>query len=309
MFHSEAAGRIMKNAEDIPAEILNALLSSMFAISPIAMSITSSNGRDSQYLRVNAAYLRLVGRQWSELQGVKVADSAVREDAARTRRHQRLAEEGGYVGEYVEIQRSDGSIVPTLISAQRSIIDDVQYDVEIIVDISSRISEQRAHEKVLSELARTDVMSGLPNRRAFDERLATLVEKATADRQPVLALVDLDGFKAINDTHGHAAGDAVVQLVAERLVQTLREGDFVARIGGDEFAILFAPAPRAIPDERLSQIIAVVGAPMLIGTQSLSVGLSIGVAQLGDGEDAQRLFRRADSAMYEMKRQRNSRMT
>lgn len=87
----------MIGSEDIPAEILNALLSSMFEISPIAMSITSSNGKDSRYLRVNQAYLQLVGREWSELQGVRVAQTVVREDEARARRHRRLAEEGGYV--------------------------------------------------------------------------------------------------------------------------------------------------------------------------------------------------------------------
>lgn len=112
----------------------------------MAMCISSSNGRDSKYLRVNDAYLKLIGREWADLQGARLAETAVKEDEARIRRHERLAREGGYVGEYVEIVRADGIMVPTLISAQRSIINGVQYDVEIIVDISSRIDEQRAHE-------------------------------------------------------------------------------------------------------------------------------------------------------------------
>src|SRR5690606_4095653 len=96
-FAVRSHGRIVMNsAEDIPSEILNALLSSMFEISPIAMSISSSNGRDSRYLRVNDAYLKLIGRDWSELQGVRVAETAVKEDEARARRHKRLATEGGY---------------------------------------------------------------------------------------------------------------------------------------------------------------------------------------------------------------------
>lgn len=296
----------MIGSEEIPAEILNALLSSMFEISPIAMSITSSNGKDSRYLRVNDAYLRLVGREWSDLQGVRVAQTVVREDEARARRHRRLAEEGGYVGEYVEIQRSDGRMVPTLISAQRSIIDDVQYDVEIIVDISTRIDEQRAHEERLAQLARTDVVTGLPNRRAFDERLAALIEKQEAGRHTTLALLDLDGFKAINDQHGHDAGDAVLHIVAQRIAQTLREGDFVARIGGDEFAILFDPSLGTIPAARFEQIVEAVRTPMEIDGQTLAVGVSVGAAQHELAEDAASLFRRADKRMYGVKKQRGA---
>jgi diguanylate cyclase (GGDEF)-like protein/PAS domain S-box-containing protein len=295
----------MNSSEDIPAEILNALLSSMFEISPIAMSITSSNGKDSRYLRVNNAYLRLVGRQWSELQGVRVAQTVVKEDEARARRHRRLAEEGGYVGEYVEIQRADGVMVPTLISAQRSIINDVQYDVEIIVDISSRIDEQRAHERQLAALARTDVVSGLPNRRAFDERLAELAGREEDGRLLTLAQLDLDGFKAINDEHGHDVGDAVLHMVAQRIAQTLREGDFVSRIGGDEFAILFKPTPSAIPPVRFEQIADAVRQNMLIEGKALTVGVSIGVAQKKPGEDGLSLFRRADAEMYDAKKQRS----
>lgn len=297
----------MNSSEDIPAEILNALLSSMFEISPIAMSITSSTGQDSRYLRVNDAYLKLVDRQWADLQGVKVAESAVREDEARARRHRRLATEGGYVGEYVEIRRADGTVVPTLISAQRSIINDVQYDVEIIVDISSRISEQRAHEEALAEQARTDVVSGLPNRRAFDERLQKLVDQAAPDKKLTLALLDLDGFKAINDHHGHDVGDLVLQIVGQRVAKSLRDGDFVSRIGGDEFAIIFAPTPHAVPNARLDFIADAVRAPMHVGGQNLFVGVSIGSAELEPGDNVSSLFRRADSLMYDTKRQKSAR--
>lgn len=296
----------MNSAEDIPSEILNALLSSMFEISPIAMSISSSNGRDSRYLRVNDAYLKLIGRDWSELQGVRVAETAVKEDEARARRHKRLATEGGYVGEYVEILRSDGKKVPTLISAQRSIINGVQYDVEIIVDISIRIDEQRAHEQQLAELARTDAVSGLANRRAFDERMQAWVQEGVSGLRKTLALLDLDGFKAINDSHGHDVGDAVLQTVSQRVAQSLREGDFVARIGGDEFAILFKPTPHAIPANRFEHIAQAINAPMDIQGHKLSVGVSIGAAELEPNDDLLSFFRRADERMYGVKQSRSS---
>ncbi|NMA98248.1 MAG: diguanylate cyclase [Phyllobacteriaceae bacterium] len=296
----------MIGSEDIPAEILNALLSSMFEISPIAMSITSSNGKDSRYLRVNQAHLQLVGREWSELQGVRVAQTVVREDEARARRHRRLAEEGGYVGEYVEIKHADGRMVPTLISAQRSIINDVQYDVEIIVDISTRIDEQRAHEERLAQLARTDVVTDLQNRLAFEERLAELTESREDGRQPTLALLDLDGFKKINDEHGHDAGDAVLHMVAQRIAQTLREGDFVSRIGGDEFAILYNPSSGSVPASRFDAIAQAVREPMEIDGKLIAVGVSIGSAQLAPGENAADLFRRADGQMYDAKKRQSA---
>lgn len=294
----------MHVADNVPAEILNALLSSLFEISPIAMCISSSNGRDSKYLRVNDAYLRLIGREWSELQGTRLAETAVKEDEARIRRHERLSNEGGYVGEYVEVLRSDGTVVPTLISAQRSIINGVQYDVEIIVDISSRIDEQRAHERQLAELARTDVISGLANRRAFDERMQAWVHDGAGELRKTLALLDLDGFKAINDQYGHDIGDAVLQAVSSRISQTLREGDFVSRIGGDEFAILFKPTPSTIPPFRLEHIANAICEPMKIGEHTLNVGVSIGMAELQTGDDIVSFFRRADERMYEVKQKR-----
>lgn len=296
----------MHTEENIPANILNALLSSMFEISPIAMSISSSTGRDSRYLRVNDAYLRLVGRDWSELRGVKVADSAVREDEARARRHHRLATEGGYVGEFVEIHRADGAVVPTLISAQRSIIEGVQYDVEIIVDISARISEQKAHEEALAKLARTDVISNLPNRLAFEEKLRGAIEVSASEGAPTLALLDLDGFKAINDDLGHAVGDQVLHTVGQRIAAALRAGDDVYRIGGDEFAILFHRTPQAVPEERLDAIVQAVSAPMMIGGGEVSVGASMGVVRLQPGEDVESFFKRADSRMYAFKKMRKS---
>lgn len=291
----------MSDDEKIPPQILNQLLSSMFAISPIAMSITTSEGCESRYLRVNDAYLSLVGRSWSELRGVRVVEKTVHDDEARARRHSRLQNEGGYVGEYVEIHRADGVVVPTLISSQRSVIEGTQYDVEIIVDISSRVTEQRKHEETLETLARTDVISGLPNRRAFDEQLSEAFRNPTATA-PILALLDLNGFKAINDIHGHAIGDEVLRLVSTRLHESRRGNDFVARIGGDEFAILFYTGGQDLPQARVDDLLAAIGKPMNINGITLSVGSAIGMARLEPGEDVAALYQRADAKMYEMKR-------
>lgn len=296
----------MISDDQIDPDILSALLGSLFEISPIAMSISTSEGEDSRFLRVNNAYLTLVGRTWAELQGTRVAEGTVREDAARARRHHRLVHEGGYVGEYVEIYRADGTMVPTLISAQRSVIDNTQYDVEVIVDITTRIDAQLRYEKELAALARTDGLTELPNRRAFDEKLSEVVADPARRGRPTLALLDLDGFKAVNDIHGHAAGDTVLQIVGERLRDVLRVGDFVARIGGDEFAILFHDAGRAIPKARVQQICRSLSLPMPINDELITLGASVGTVRLAANESAEAFYRRTDEKMYEMKRARRS---
>lgn len=177
--------------------------------------------------------------------------------------------------------------------------------MEIIVDISSRIDEQRAHEQKLAELARTDVVSGLANRRAFDERMQALVKDGAGELRTTLALLDLDGFKAINDLHGHDVGDAVLQTVSKRIAQSLRDGDFVYRIGGDEFAILFKPTPNSIPPARLESVAQAICEPMMIEGECLTVGVSIGMAELDAGDDLTSFFRRADERMYAAKQQRS----
>lgn len=290
----------------LDSDILSALLNRMFEISPMAMSVTTSEGQDSRFLCVNDAYLKLVGRDWSDLCGKKVAESTVMDDQARARRHDLLAHEGGYAGEYFEICRADGSMVRTLISAQRSIVGKTQYDVEAIVDISTLVESQRAYEEELASLARTDVLTGLPNRRAFDEKLSEMVRSASQLARPTLALLDLDGFKTINDAYGHSAGDEVLRIVGERLSHALRTGDFVARIGGDEFAILFQNTERPIHMLRIQQIFGALSMPMIAANTELSVGASIGVTQLRSGEAADAFYRRADDKMYENKHARHS---
>jgi len=140
----------------------------------------------------------------------------------------------------------------------------------------------KAEIERLRELAYTDRLTGIANRAAFEEKLAEVV----ADRRTyTLIYIDLDGFKAVNDGHGHEAGDAVLQNVAEVLRDSLREGDFLARLGGDEFAIL----TRAKDAPGLAERLATPGLP--------EVGLSVGVAR-GRGR---KVLREADHRMYEQK--------
>ena len=156
----------------------------------------------------------------------------------------------------------------------------------------------------LQRLARHDPLTGLGNRTVLEERLAHAVERARADGQAgYVLLLDLDGFKPINDTHGHAVGDMVLQTVAQRLQAAMRNTDTVARLGGDEFVIV-APGREPLTGlpQLLARVAAAVEAPIDCEGLVLRVGASIGAARFpDDGHANAELLTHADAAMYAAK--------
>lgn len=155
----------------------------------------------------------------------------------------------------------------------------------------------------IERLIEVDVLTGLLNRRGFDERLRRLLQRGGA-QLPVLALLDVDHFKRINDTHGHAVGDAVLSGIGERLRDTLRPLDLAVRLGGEEFAVIWAqpePGGEARLGERLRE--AVAGETFATAAGPLAVTVSVGVARArGSCEAPEAVFSRADAALYEAKR-------
>jgi diguanylate cyclase (GGDEF)-like protein len=157
----------------------------------------------------------------------------------------------------------------------------------------------------LSRMARHDPLTGLPNRLLFNERLAWM--RTEARRQggfTALLMLDLDRFKPVNDLHGHAAGDRVLMMVADRLRGTVRETDNVARLGGDEFAIVGRVADPAMAQHLAQRVIAAISRPFSYMDLSLQIGCSIGIALNLAGEgDAEILVQQADTALYQAKEQ------
>ncbi len=165
------------------------------------------------------------------------------------------------------------------------------------------IDRKRA-ETELARLAHYDALTGVPNRLLFNDRLDRALQRAERGDLPLALLyVDLDGFKAVNDKHGHDVGDELVQGIAQRLSQCVRRTDSVARIGGDEFTVLLERVSSTNDIVSIAQkIIDVVTEPFYINGQTLQVGSSIGIAVYPEaGTDAQSLLKHADMAMYEAK--------
>jgi len=165
-------------------------------------------------------------------------------------------------------------------------------------------TEQHAKIEALSRIASQDPLTGLQNRRAFEEALS---QACTGSAGPfALLLCDLDGFKQVNDTLGHAAGDALLREIAARLAEQTKPHGVVARLGGDEFGVLMPQSTQPLAAATAQRLVAAIGRPIRIGTQTgtrdVTVGVSIGIA-LGSGQqDAPALMERADAAMYAAKR-------
>jgi diguanylate cyclase (GGDEF)-like protein len=159
-----------------------------------------------------------------------------------------------------------------------------------------RLALQREREDLLVELQATathDQLTGLPNRRAWDDRLGRELRHAASSQEPLSALaIDLDGLKRINDTHGHLQGDRLLQRCAHAWNGALRQGDYLARLGGDEFLVLL---PGSNPD------VAEQVARRILGAVPFNQTCSIGVATWDGEEAAYELIHRADQGMYAAK--------
>ena len=197
-------------------------------------------------------------------------------------------------------RRKDGSVLPVEVSIRALDVQGRNFAQAIIRDITAR----KQAEARLAQLAQYDTLTGLPNRNLFRDRLDLAIARARrAGASLALMFLDLDQFKDVNDKLGHAAGDALLRAVGERLRESLREMDTIARLGGDEFTVLVESVPdRALAEAVARKIVSLFEQPVTVGGQDMSITCSVGITVYpDDAQDADDLLRAADNAMYRAK--------
>ena len=253
---------------------------------------------------LNDAALRIVGLPRSEMQGVNFRDFASKEDAAAIFSvfHQVYLTGAPFRGLSWRVLRPDAreQHVEVSVSLIRDVIDRPGGFRGIIHDITDR----RKDEEQIQFMAYHDPLTGLANRLLFDDRFAQVMAHARRNEERfAVMMMDLDKFKEINDRFGHDAGDQLLRGVAERLRSQMREGDTVARFGGDEFLLLMPGMSRIEDLQPLGQkVLQAFQPPFSVSGQALSVCASIGAAVYpDDGSERDSLIRKADFAMYRAK--------
>lgn len=167
------------------------------------------------------------------------------------------------------------------------------------------ITERKQAEEELLKTARYDSLTGLPNRLMFQDYFSKSLKRMARKKQHLaLLFLDLDEFKIVNDTHGHLAGDQVLQSVAQKLVKCVREGDLVSRFGGDEFTILIEDCEPNLLGDFSKRIIDELETPFVVSGHTMQISATIGIALHPEcGSDERSLIQKADAAMYKVKRE------
>ncbi|HRY73773.1 MAG TPA: EAL domain-containing protein, partial [Spirochaetia bacterium] len=260
-------------------------------------------GPDSRILAVNPAFERITGFSAAEANGKDPSILASGRHGPDYFAEMRasLEAEGAWAGE-IWNRRPDGTAYPIWISV--SAMKDDKGRVTRYVGVFRDVSDVKKQEDLIRHQAFHDALTGLPNRLLLSDRIASAVERASRrGTRAALLFLDLDRFKIVNDSLGHAAGDALLQETAKRLKRVARGEDTIARLGGDEFVILLEEVDDGrIPADVALRVLKSVGRPVEVAGKSIRVGASIGIAMFpADGSDSETLLRNADTAMYRAK--------
>jgi diguanylate cyclase (GGDEF)-like protein/PAS domain S-box-containing protein len=263
-------------------------------------------GSDGRLMSANGAAGRLFGYLPEQMPGLPLARLLPQDDAPPLDNPtavvlRRIAASSSHAHQLTG-QRSDDQRFPLAVSVSEVELPDEHLFVAILHDLTQ---QHQAQERI-HRLAHHDPLTGLANRLSLNLRLEQLLAQTRRSHGTAAVLfIDLDHFKKINDTHGHQTGDLLLQAVAQRLQELLREVDTIARLGGDEFIVVTAGT--VSPDEASAiavRIVEALGAPYQLDGKAVHSGASVGVAMFpGDGADAGTLLRHADTAMYAAKSQ------
>ncbi|MGZ5000959.1 MAG: EAL domain-containing protein [Methylomonas sp.] len=276
------------------------LAASVFTHAREGIMITDADGA---IIDVNAAFSDITGYSRKEVLGQNpryfssgLQDKKFYEDMWRD-----LVEQGHWHGE-IWNRRKNGEAYPVMqtVSAVRDEQGKIQHYMALYTDITLL----KKHEQELERRAHYDALTGLPNRELLADRLQQCMAQARRrDQRLAVVFLDLDGFKAINDNHGHEAGDQLLIALATRMKQALREGDTLARLGGDEFVAVLLDQYDTEATAPFTHLLAAAAEPVQFGETTLQVSASLGVTFYPQAEDidADQLLRQADQAMYQAK--------
>ncbi len=260
-------------------------------------------GADTRIVDVNSAFTAITGYSPHEVSGeqARVFRPGGHSQGYLETLWGRLREKGHWSGEVWSV-RKNGEDYAELVTI--SAVTDAAGAVCNYVVLIADITPMKAYQRQLEELAHFDTLTHLPNRLLLADRLQQAMSQ-TQRRQQTLAVVflDLDGFKAVNDHHGHDVGDALLIAVSQRMKGALRDGDTLARIGGDEFVAVLVDLQTADDAQPvLERLLQAAADPVRVGEALIQVSASMGIAVYPrDGAHADLLLRRADQSMYQAK--------
>jgi diguanylate cyclase (GGDEF)-like protein/PAS domain S-box-containing protein len=267
-----------------------------FSAAPSSLIITSLP--DGQIVDANDAFLAVTGRFRSEVIGRTTTELGLLDDAGATLARERFARDGRLSSLAVQTDQLGGGLRHFLVSAE---VVAIGGDPHVITS-ATEVTEARQAALDYERLALYDILTGLPNRNLFARRVQEALDAAGRTGRPVgVLLMDLDGFKDVNDTFGHPFGDLLLRAVATRIRAALPAAETVARLGGDEFAIMLdSDAPDALlTADRIRRSLV---APVDLEGHAIGISASIGVSffpEHGNTESA--LLQRADIALYAAK--------
>jgi diguanylate cyclase (GGDEF)-like protein/PAS domain S-box-containing protein len=260
---------------------------------------------EQRILRINKAYTSITGFTEGDALGKtpeQLFENGKRDDELYARIGSALGSEGEWSGQLWEVNSNGHSY---LSQQHVFMIIDEQTKEQTYVSIIRDITAAHQNEELMRKRAYFDGLTKLPNRMLFQDRLSEKLAKVRrGESRFALCFADLDGFKSINDTHGHEAGDLVLQTVSSRMVESTRDSDTVARLAGDEFTLILDEVSEMDTALLLAnKIIATINEPIPFNGESLSVGASFGIIIVDKNakDSFEELLGFADKAMYEAK--------